>query len=322
MRKALVVGINDYLRCPLTGCVNDANEMERVLSRDENGDINFQIKKVCNVMSRGDLRRIIEDCFSGDADVALFYFSGHGHIDSIGGYLVTPDYSDYDIGVSMHDLLEIIRVSRCKNKVVILDCCHSGFMGKVNTAQDAASVIGEGVTILTASRPEQPSMEVDGHGVFTALLLDALKGGAADVTGYITPGGIYAYIDKTLGAWGQRPVFKTNITQFTPLRRVTPSVSLDVIRKLNQYFKEPNTIFPLDPSYEDTNAPDIQHDIIEPHAEERHVKIFKDLQKLEGVGLIVPCDEEHMYFAAMKSKGCKLTTAGKHYWRLVNGNII
>ena len=47
------------------------------------------------------------------------------------------------------------------------------------------------------------------HGLFTSLLLEALKGGAADITGHITPGGIYAYIDKALGPWEQRPVFKT-----------------------------------------------------------------------------------------------------------------
>lgn len=44
---------------------------------------------------------------------------------------------------------------------------------------------------------------------------------------------------------------------------------------------------------------------------------FFDLQKLEGVGLVVPVNEEHMYYAAMNSKSCKLTPIGKRYWKLV-----
>ena len=47
------------------------------------------------------IMRHIEECFSGDADVALFYYSGHGHIDNVGGYLVTPDFTNYDYGVSL-----------------------------------------------------------------------------------------------------------------------------------------------------------------------------------------------------------------------------
>ena len=39
-------------------------------------------------------------------------------------------------------------------------------------------------------------------------------------------------------------------------------------------------------------------------------------QLFESVGLIEPVGAEHMYFAAMKSKSCKLTALGLHYWRL------
>jgi len=34
------------------------------------------------------------------------------------------------------------------------------------------------------------------------------------------------------------------------------------------------------------------------------------------VGLVVPVGAEHMYFAAMESKYCKLTALGYHYWHL------
>ena len=101
MRKALIVGIDNYTQCPLKGCCNDADAVATLLETNEDGSPNFSVKLEKNVCSKGQLRQLIEDCFSGDSDVALFYYSGHGHIDSVGGYLVTPDFSDYDFGVSL-----------------------------------------------------------------------------------------------------------------------------------------------------------------------------------------------------------------------------
>ena len=165
-------------------------------------------------------------------------------------------------------------------------------------------------------------MEINGRGVFTNLLLDALQGGAADLRGHISPGGVYAYIDQALGEWEQRPVFKTNVTRFTSLRTIIPQVSLQTLRKLIEYFPSPQHIYNLDPSYEDTNTLIIQHNVIEPYAKEENVLIFKTLQKLQSVGLVVPVDSDHMYFAAMESKSCRLTSLGYHYWRLVKDKRI
>lgn len=322
LKKALVVGINAYLGSPLSGCINDAEEIARILEKNGDGSANFSVKKVLDVLTKGQLRGLIEECFSGDANISLFYFSGHGHVDAVGGNIVTPDYDKFDMGVSMQDILTIVNGSKCKNKVVILDCCHSGFLGQINTSGYPATIINEGVTLLTASKSDESAIEISGHGVFTALLLDALSGGAADITGNITLGGIYAYIDKALGPWEQRPVFKTNVTQFSPLRKVIPQVNEHIIRKITTYFNTPDMEFKLDPSFEPTNAPDVCHEIVEPYAIDNHVQMFSDLQKLEGIGLVVPCEEDHMYFAAMKSKACRLTLLGQHYWRLVKENIL
>ena len=79
---------------------------------------------------------------------------------------------------------------------------------------------------------------------------------------------------------------------------------------------------PLDPSYEPTNTPDDVHEIIKPYATAEHTKDFSILQEMEGVGLVVPVGEKHMYYAAMKSKTCELTALGKHYWKLVSKGMI
>ena len=322
MRKALVVGIDEYSQNPLHGCCNDAEAIKKLLSQNENRTPNFSVKLENNIKTKGRLKQLIKECFSGDADVALFYYSGHGYVDATGGYLVTPDFSEEDYGVPLQDVLTIANESKCKDKIVILDSCYSGALGNVAVMGQNTSIIGEGVTILTASRSSEVSMEINGHGVFTALLLEALNGGAADITGHISLGGIYAYIDKALGPWEQRPVFKTNVTRFTSLRDVVPQVDMEIIRRICKYFETEETNYQLDPSYEPTNSPEDNHQIIEPYARKENTDIFADLQKLESVGLVTPIETEHMYFAALESKKCKLTSIGKQYWRLVNNELI
>lgn len=321
MKKALVVGINDYPSVPLTGCVNDANSVSKLLERNGDGAPNFDVRVVNNIPTKGALLDLIGELFSGDSEVALFYYSGHGYINELGGYLVTPDFnpkSKYDMGVSMNDVLRQANASKCKNRIIILDCCYSGALGEFPEIKDEAAIIGQGVTVLTASRNSESAVEIGGHGVFTNLFLAALDGGAADLNGNITPGSIYAYIDQALGEWEQRPMFKTNITRFVSLRNVTPQVPVEVLRRLTEYFPDPYQPHQLDPSYEYTNSPDVKHEYKMPYATEENVRIFKDLQLMESVGLVIPIGEQHMYFAAMHSTGCKLTPVGQHYWNLVH----
>lgn len=322
MRKALVVGLNNYPKAPLYGCENDALAVSELLSSNGDGSPNFAVRVCTDISSKSQLKKSIIELFSGDSETALFYYSGHGAQENENSYIVTPDYSDHDLGLSMTEVLEIANKSRSKNKIIILDCCFSGAFGNPSILGGRESLLGEGVTILTASKKDEVSVEVCGHGVFTTLLLEALKGGAADITGKITPGGVYSYIDKALGPWDQRPVFKTNISQFLCLRKVTPKVPLEVIREIVNYFKTPEEEFSLNPSFEFTNNPTIVHETIEPYAIPEKVSIFKDLQKYVSAGLVEPVDEEHMYFAAMRSKNCKLTALGWHYWKLVKDKRI
>lgn len=312
MRKALVVGLNSYPNAPLYGCVNDAVRIESTLTKNGDGSPNFHIVTILDNATRTNLREAIEALFEGDNDIALFYFSGHGLVKSTGGYIVTTDAERYDEGISMDDILKIANQSKARDKVIILDCCHSGAFGSSSfgSGENKLAQLCDGLTVLTASRSTEYSVEINGSGVFTSLLLDALEGGAADLRGNITPGSIYSYIDEALGAWEQRPVFKTNVSRFTTLRRVSPRLALATLRKIKEYFITPEQEFQLDPSYEFTSE----------YAVEDNVAIMKDLQKYVSVGLVVPVEEEHMYFAAMNSKSCRLTALGYQYWRLASEN--
>ncbi len=309
MRRALIVGIDDYGGAPLHGCVRDANAVAAVLETHGTGSPNFQVLLMTSPsdeVTRPKLREAIEKLFATDCDIALLYFSGHGFVRSADGYIVTKDATKYDEGIAMTEILKMANTSPVKNKVIVLDCCYSGNMGTPNIEEGGVAQLSEGLTVLTASRGSEVAMEKGGRGVFTDLVIAALQGGAADLRGHVTPGSIYAYVDQALGAWDQRPIFKTNVTQFTSLREVQPEVPLETLRKIVTYFPSPQDEHALDPSYEDTEE---DHD-------PDNVKVFKDLQKMEGVGLVVPVGEEHMYYAAKNSKSCRLTALGAQYWRL------
>ncbi|MFY8226238.1 caspase family protein [Clostridium perfringens] len=313
MKKALIIGIDNYPNARLTGCVNDANAVGELLKKNGDGSLNFDVSLNLNVETKAECLELIECLFSGDADVALLYFSGHG---SKYGHLITPDYKGKDLGVHMSEILSYANKSKCKNKVIILDCCYSGKFGESIITQGNESILGEGVTIMTASSREEVSEEKDGHGLFTSLFLQGLRGGAADIMGKITPAGIYSFIDQSLGAWQQRPIFKTNISKFVSIRDIEPRVSKKTLRKLGKYFKCESDEFELNPSFEFTNSIEYKHEVVQPYAKKENVSIFKELQLFESVGLVEPVGEEHMYFAAMNSKSCKLTSLGVHYWKL------
>ncbi len=312
MRKALVVGINEYPGSPLLGSVNDAHDIARVLATHGNGETNFSLRTLVSppgVINKLMLKEAIEALFDGGCDVCLFYFSGHGLVTSTGGYIVTPDARKYDEGISMDEILALANQSRTRHTVIILDCCHAGAMGTPAVmGQNKMALLREGLSILSASQSSGSAFEIDGKGVFTSLVVEALRGGAADIRGYITPGSIYVYVDQALGPWDQRPIFKTNVADFISLRSITPPVAHETLRKICIYFPNPEYQYPLNPSYEFT----------EKEAKSENVEILKDLQKFAKVGLVVPIGEEHMYFAAINSKSCRLTALGHQYWRLVH----
>ena len=317
-RKALVVGIDFYEHSsPLFGCVNDAHAVNSALERHSDGTKNFATKMLTGTgktspVNRRELRQSVEDLFGGNDEIALLYFAGHGYIEQAGGYLICSDTENGNDGLSLNEVVNMANRSRAGSRIIVLDSCHSGIAGNAQI-DDEHVTINIGVTILTASTLKQYAAEQDGSGLFTTLFVDALNGGAANLLGEVTPGAVYSHIDQSLGPWGkQRPLFKTNVTTFTSLKKVQPSISLDTLQKLRTYFSDPGFELQLNPSFEPKSK--------SPNKE--NTEILADLQDMVKVNLVRPVGETHMYFAAMNSKSCRLTLLGEHYWKLLEGDII
>ena len=125
MRIALIVGINHYEHGgSLYGCVDDAHAVQAVLARHGDGSVNFDCKMFTGTgptdrVDRALLKDRVEELFKAQADIALFYFAGHGHIEATGGYLLATDSRRGDEGVSLSEVLTVANKSPARNKIII-----------------------------------------------------------------------------------------------------------------------------------------------------------------------------------------------------------
>ena len=113
-RRALIIGLDEYDSFQaLSGCVNDAQLLEKVLARHEDGSLNYDCRLLINpgtgtappAITRALLREELTRLFAPGADASLFYFAGHGCITDFGGFIMTPEATKGDPGIGMEELL-------------------------------------------------------------------------------------------------------------------------------------------------------------------------------------------------------------------------
>ena len=309
MRRALLVGINDYPTSPLNGCINDANRMQEVFATHENDDQNFSCKMLLSNkynVTRGLLKEQIKKLFNhNDGDTTLLYFSGHGATTDAGTYLVTQDAKPNDEGVSLMEIVALANNSKAKEVIIILDCCHAGGAGNSIDLGERKIILREGVSILAASTEDQYSYEKNGSGVFTSIIYHAMQGAAADVRGKINLSSLYYYADMLLDAWKQRPVFKSHVSQMISLRNCKPKISNPVLRKLVDYFPNEKTGFALSPNH-------LQN--------ENLAEVTKNLRQYYANGLLTLQSTNSFEAEATNNGSCTLTPLGEYHKKLVEEN--
>lgn len=137
LKKALLVGINDYADAPLRGCVNDVMQMKEVLL-DLFG---FAPENIHMLLNKHATRKgIIEGlewlAQNGDGQsVRVFHYAGHGHFvpdengdepDGADEALVPYDYERKGYLIDDHLKTLYDRFSAGSNLTLVMDCCHSG----------------------------------------------------------------------------------------------------------------------------------------------------------------------------------------------------
>jgi uncharacterized caspase-like protein len=324
LKRALLVGIDTYDGyADLDGCVNDVVALVPLLSRNDDSDktTNFHCHPLLSSKVRIHRRKLLEsidDLLAPGADVALFYFAGHGQGAKNDVILVSQDGSPADLGVSLAEVLGKVQASPVREVLIILDCCFSGGGGGVPQLGSDVAVLRRGVTLLSASRQDQPAAETaSSRGLFSTYLCGALDGGAADVLGRVTMAGVYAYVSESFGPWDQRPTFKANVEALHELRLCSRPVTLDSLRRLPELFARADIELKLNPSFEHDRS-------FEPPAlpqNSANEATFATLQSFRAAKLLEPVGADHLYYAAMQSMSCRLTPLGRHYWHLAKQGI-
>lgn len=332
-KRALLLGFNNYSGSnALSGCAKDAKDMSELLVRHDDNERNFYCDLATDVrdpsINLKKLKKKIDELFDGAAPCVLFYFAGHARFDvsASKGYFVIPGENGEE-ELPFDYLLNKANKARengILSTVIVLDCCGSGTFADLPKIEDTNKVseIGDGVTILTASGRNEEAVEIGKTGgVFTQYMLNGLRGSAADLRGRVSTASIYSHVDQMLGPKGQRPLYKANVQNFITLRRCHAPIPFETLMALPALFENPGQEIDLDPSFEPDrkNVPKHLRHIPQ---DKKNVAVFKKLQQLNRHGLVVPVDAEHMYYAAIKSKSCRLTELGKHYHALADLDLL
>ncbi len=213
-RVALIIASYQYEDPGLRQLIappQDAEALARVLGDPAIGD--FRVRTLLNEPSYRVDQEI--EAFFADLkrdDLVLLYFSGHGVKDEDGQlYFAMPDTRRNllrSTAVASSLVNDVMRRSRSRQQVLVLDCCYSGAFARGMIARGSSDIgtkerfEGRGRVVLTASDAMQYSFEGDvvkGEGIssiFTRTFVRGLETGEADRDGdgQITIDEIYDYV--------------------------------------------------------------------------------------------------------------------------------
>ncbi|MDQ5987300.1 MAG: hypothetical protein CSYNP_03040 [Syntrophus sp. SKADARSKE-3] len=230
--SALVIGINDFTnpKLRLNYPVSDAELFATTLEKASAGLFDkVNIRKLTTREATTNLS-IIREIKSFQSlrpdDLFVFYIASHGTVDEGEYFLMTSNVGSLRMeklrtdAISQNMLKELIANIPATKKLIIIDTCNAGALGEAiqvamltrGMSEDTALKIlsrAVGSTILSASTSVQEALEgYDGHGLFTYILAEGLKGKAdKGKTGYIKTTDLADYVDNEVPVLAEK-VFK------------------------------------------------------------------------------------------------------------------
>jgi hypothetical protein len=229
---ALVIGINEYKnpKLHLKYAVADATLFADTLKKSASSL--FEKVEVKTLSSREDTTResIVKELKAMQSlnpdDLFVLYVASHGTVDDGEYFLITSNVGSTRterlktdaIGQSVFK--ELIGNIPATKKMIIIDTCNAGALGEAiqvamltrGMSEDTAmKILGRAVgsTILSASTSIQEALEgYKGHGLFTYVLTEGLKGKAdKGKTGYVKTTELADYVDDEVPVLAEK-IFK------------------------------------------------------------------------------------------------------------------
>lgn len=218
---AIVVGIKDFAnpRLALTYPVADAQLFATTLEEKGQGLYSaihvrrlLKPEETTNTAIVAALRQAQRDV--GPEDLFVFYVASHGTIDDGQYLLITSNVGSTSTARLKQDALtqdalkELIANIPASKKLVVLDTCSAGQMGDAiqvamltrGMSDDTAMKVlsrAVGSTVLSAATSVQEALEgYKGHGLFTYVIVEGLKGAAdANKDGFVKTLELADYVD-------------------------------------------------------------------------------------------------------------------------------
>ncbi|MCY7284608.1 MAG: caspase family protein, partial [Cyanobacteria bacterium CAN_BIN43] len=251
-RDALIVGINTYQYLPsLQAPAKDAEAIaQRLHSYGE-----FRVHRLPEIIQSGksqvgektpvtlqELETALINLFKpkgkNPPHTALFYFSGHGIQRDAGiqeGYLAVNDANPDKgfCGLSLFWLRRLLQESPVRQRIVILDCCHSGELLNFLEADPGAQA-GTDRLFMAASKEYETAYESleSPYSVFTQALITGLDPNRVEA-GVVTNHSLTDWVNHSLKGEIQQPLFESsgseiiltrgNGGQPSPVKTIKPS---------------------------------------------------------------------------------------------------
>ncbi len=219
--SALVIGINEFKnpKLRLNYPVADAELFAATLAQGSAGLFKkVDIRKLtapAATTNEAIIREIKSFHSLRPNDLFVFYIASHGTVDDGEYFLITSNVGSLrtkklKTDAISQDMLKVaIANIPATKKLIIIDTCNAGALGEAiqravltrGMSEDTALKIlsrAVGSTILSASTSVQEALEgYKGHGLFTYVLAEGLKGGAdKGKTGYIKTIELADYVDN------------------------------------------------------------------------------------------------------------------------------
>ena len=246
--RALLVGVCEYLKfnCqPLPLCKNDIFAMKKSLMQGLNVSSD-------NILTCGESGTVTEDDLisavntvlkdATDDDTFIFYFSGHGGKDCL---------ALSDGIINLQELINNIERIPTKNKIAILDSCHSGGftlddVPTIDIGETVDHFVGRGFAVLASCGAEQFSGFNDERkmSLYTSFVCDALTSRFLIREGKISlesiNEAIFHFAEKSneKGIYNfQQPIFRSSIggTVFFDVEEYNPYKAAKVFVECDDY---------------------------------------------------------------------------------------